>query len=262
MTTLCYFTTRVINDVKSQVSRKMGLLVREISRGSKNKAISPSYISDVYFHCYKTACCICVAVCHLRNVNQIISKHGAGALNLLFSKHRREFNWILCFFPGCIVASCQICPVGLQLVPSWLRCASPSPLLCLPPALETGHVGSHQRGESLSQRHRLHPPGETAQPTRGESTRDTLAEQFKKMACVCPPKFLRPSWGKPSITSLPGCCVERLVQHLVHMPWALSHTTMLKCDQPFSCSDLLCAPEKRGFSKFSMADGNNKRDLP
>lgn len=37
-------------------------------------------------------------------------------------------------------------------------------------ALETGHVGSYQRGKSLPQRHRLHPPGEAAQPSRREST--------------------------------------------------------------------------------------------
>lgn len=35
---------------------------------------------------------------------------------------------------------------------------------------ETGHVGSYQWGESLPQRHRLHPSRKTAQPTRSEST--------------------------------------------------------------------------------------------
>lgn len=70
--------------------------------------------------------------------------------------------------------SCQMCPNGIRtssiMTLVCFKLFAPSLFLSVSP-LETGHVGSYQWGESLPQRHRLHPSGETTQSTRSESTR-------------------------------------------------------------------------------------------
>lgn len=85
-------------------------------------------------------------------------------------------------------------------------------LFCL--LIETGHVGSYQWGEPLSQRHRLHPSGETAQPTRSESTWKDLTHMnavvhtfpvpIDRHSHATPPKLINLIRHRPLRKSLKG----------------------------------------------------------
>lgn len=95
------------------------------------------------------------------------------ALWTFFFIYERE-NWMNYYavsWTHCYNKSCQMCPNGI-ITSSIMTavCFTLSAPLSVSP-LETGHVGSYQWGESLPQRHGLHPSGETAQPACGESTR-------------------------------------------------------------------------------------------
>lgn len=90
-----------------------------------------------------------------------------SSLFFLFFLRKKKLLPPLCLLPEHICASQKKKTVA-SIVTSSVMTLSPSFTL-LPSFLETGHVGSYQRGKPLPQRHRLHPPGETAQPARGES---------------------------------------------------------------------------------------------
>lgn len=157
--------------------------------------------------------------------------------------------------------------------------------------LETGHVGSHQWGESLPQRHGLHPVGETAQPTRSESTRThgnlhtyfpchPQAPKDITMAHINPSELLDP---KKSLRHPPAQRVKPLysltnrllplvqpwtsVQHLYKPPGALTceHNNAEMWSAILRVWSALCAGEKsvlrkpkRVFYGWRKRQGSNK----
>ena len=147
------------------------MCLKEFQREQKHFNLQSYSYTDLASLSYYYSC-ISVSACNCRNVNQSISKPCVCSELFLFEE-RSTFavSWFYCD-----KISCQMCSSGI--ITSFIMtplCFTLSALLSVSP-LEIGHVGSYQRGESLPQRHRLHPFGETAQPTRSESKHEHLGD--------------------------------------------------------------------------------------
>lgn len=145
---------------------------------------------------------------------------------------------------------CSVLRKAPQMFTNWVKMCVMCVLcfnICVPfvcfSFLETGHVGSYQWGESLPQRHRLHPSGKTAQPTCSEST--------------C--KYLNPSDAQlMALSNEPLCCCWwcslELLCGICTCPWATwtcKHNNAERWSVSLWVWSPLCIGGRRALELFS-----------